>query len=227
MEGSNILKLHLVTIGLLSAPMEGAVLGQPVSNPTQRAAFSYTPGWQTNIPVRSQGAARVLSDIGPHHRTYTIQGSATNQNGWGGPSKIIEQASGLNYWDGQAWQRSQAFFETVADGFQASKVQHVVHLTQDLAVPGAVTVSLPDGTVLSSTPAAIGLFDAASGQTTILVNVTNCSGTLVASNMVLYQDAFIGNGVTASVLYTIHPGSLSQDVIISSPLNVADYALSA
>jgi len=40
---------------------------------------------------------------------------------------------------------------------------------------------------------------------------------------VVYENALVGKGVSADVIYTIEKGSFAQDVIITSPLDPADY----
>jgi hypothetical protein len=82
---------------------------------------------------------------------------------------------------------------------------------------------MPDGIVLHSTPVGIGLYDAASGQSAILAGITDCSGVLVSSNQVVYENAFNENGVQADVVYTIAQGSFRQDIVFRSRLNPADY----
>jgi hypothetical protein len=81
--------------------------------------------------------------------------------------------------------------------------------------------------VLNSTPIAIGLYDAASGQTIILAGITNCTGVLVSSNKVLYQDAFNANGARASVVCTAERGSFAADVVLTSRIDPADYGFPA
>src|SRR5207244_577782 len=62
--------------------------------------------------------------------------------------------------------------------------------------------------------------------TIIIASITNCAPALTESNQVTFANAFDENGVKASVVYTIEKGSFSQDVIITSPLNPADFDLS-
>lgn len=153
--------------------------------------------------------------VGPNHRTtFRKRGSSS--------SKIVELATGMNYWNGSQWVASEPSFVEVQDGFYAGKIQDTVHLGNDLYSSGSVTINTPDGNLLKSTPLAIALFDAATGNFQVIATVTNCAPVLVNSNEVMYVDAFSG-GVCANVAYTITAGTFHQDVIFTGPVNPADY----
>ena len=152
--------------------------------------------------------------IGPNHRT-TFRNTKTGQR------QIVEVATGMNYWDGAKWSASSPSFVAVKDGFSAGQIQHQVHLAADLYGDNAVTVRTPEGILLNSTPLAIALFDAASGNFLVIATVTHCAPALVISNQVVYENAF--QGVCASVVYTITADTFSQDVVITGQLNPADY----
>jgi hypothetical protein len=136
---------------------------------------------------------------------------------------VIEIETGMNYWDGQQWSPSEASFELTEDAFVADRVQHRTRLNADLNVMSAVTTTLVDGTTLRSTPVAIGLYDPNNGRFAVLATVTNSGGILVATNQVVYSNAFSGN-VCANVVYTLHKGSFHQDVVITGRLNPLDFA---
>ena len=151
---------------------------------------------------------------------YSPSNSSVNRSG----RRVVEIATGMNYFDGQNWVASDPTFEATADAFVAQRIRHKVKLNADnLNAIGSVTVTTPDGIVLRSTPVEIGLYDAASGQSAILAAIKDCSGALVSSKHVVYENAFNENGVQADVIYTIEKGSLEQDVVFRSRLNVADY----
>ena len=135
---------------------------------------------------------------------------------------VVEIATGLHYWDGQRWSPSDASFELADDSFVANRVQHRTRLSADLNVVGAVTTTLRDGTTLRSTPVAIALYDPNDGRFAVISDFTNSVGVLVASNRVVYPEAFRG-GVCADVIYTLKQGSFEQDVVITGRLNPVDY----
>src|SRR5581483_9974382 len=119
-----------------------------------------------------------LVEVGPHSRVWR------NSSG----QSVTEIATGMNYWDGQHWTPSDPSFapEQNGSGFVASKIQDPTQLASNLNVKGAVNVTTPDGVALSSTPIAIGLYDTASGKSTIIASLTNSVGVLVNPQEVVY-----------------------------------------
>src|ERR1051325_1515553 len=183
---------------------------------------------RTNIASKpldpSLSGPMTLSQAGPDSEVWTSSNTSTQRVSLTNapaakPRQIVHLATGLNYWDGTQWSRSQAFFHpsTEGDAFVADQVQHATRLEAQLNTASAVSIVLPDGgtNVLHSTPVAIGIYDPASGTSAILASVTNSTATLITSNKVLYANAFQENGVCASVTYTIKNGSFAQDVTIT------------
>ena len=127
----------------------------------------------------------------------------------------------MNFWDGERWTPSDSTIETTPNGFAANRIQHKIALAQNLNGIGAVTVVTPDGLTLRSAPVGIGLYDAASGNSLIIAEVTDCSGVLVSSNKVVYENAF--RGISADVSYTVDRFMLEQDIVIRERLDPADY----
>src|SRR5689334_9128744 len=118
---------------------------------------------QNALPIQTNDSAGwVLRSIGPNSKIWTTQ--ATNsqnltvvgQSGGTPPqSRVMEVATGMNYWDGWQWSPSDPTFAASTNGFDASQVQHPVSLSSDLNTVNAVTVTTPDGILLQSTPVAI------------------------------------------------------------------------
>ena len=111
---------------------------------------------------------------------------------------------------------------SLRDAFVAPRVQHWTRLNANLNVVGAVTTKLRDGTVIESTPVGIALYNPDDGQTALIATLTNSTGVLVASNQVVYPNAFAG-GVCADVLYTLERGSFAQDVVITGHFDPVEY----
>ena len=109
---------------------------------------------------------------------------------------------------------SDARFEVTPEAFAAERIPHKVWLRGILNVAGAVTMVTPDGQLLCSTPAAIGLYDAASGQSAIIGAIQDCEGVQVSDTEVVYENAFRGDGVWADVVFTISQATFEQDVVI-------------
>lgn len=171
----------------------------------------------------SKPATAAVSSVGPNSRTWTITRTnlAGNTSTTNHPHQVIELASGMHYWDGRQWTPSNPSFEATGDGFSATRTQHKVRLNSELLVQGAVRVMTRDGVVLHSTPLGIGLFDAASGNFLLIGQVTNSTAVQVASNQVVYPDAF--SGVCANVVYTMEKGAFHQDVVFTGGVNPAAY----
>ena len=185
-------------------------------------------GRPTLPPVRHR-----LSEVGPNYRLWTA--ASTNSASGTAPGasannprnaqrhRVVEITTGMNYWDGQQWAPSDPSLVDTNAAFVASKVQHKVSLAGNLNTVAAVSLTTPDGIVLRSTPVAIGLYDAASGQSLIIAALTNCAGALVTSNQVVYSSAFAGSGVCADIVYRLERGSFQQDVVITGPLSPQDW----
>jgi hypothetical protein len=173
----------------------------------------------------------VLVEIGPNHRglkaeSDTSAGAVSNRLTLArqiGKSPVVAIETGMNYWDGQQWSPSEARFDLTEDAFVANRIQHRTRLNADLNAIGAVTTTLVDGTTLRSTPVAIGLYDPNNGRFAVIATVTNSVGMLVATNQVVYPNAFSGS-VCANVVYTLNKGSFEQDVVITGRLNPVDYS---
>jgi hypothetical protein len=201
--------------------------------------FASIGGGRTNLdggflagPVpRPANQRLVLAEVGPNHRSWRVEadapgGAVSNRFGLtrrSGGQPVVALETGMNYWDGQQWTPSEASFELTEEAFVADRVQHRTRLNADLNVVGAVTTTLVDGTTLRSTPLAIGLYDPNNGRFAVLATLTNSVGMLVATNQVVYSNAFQGS-VCGNVVYTLRKGSFHQDVVITGRLNPLDYA---
>jgi hypothetical protein len=160
-----------------------------------------------------------------------------NSRTWQSPSgqQVIEIATGMNYFDiaSQQWLRSDPSFVASPDGssFVAAKLPNKVTLSADLDAIGAVTDVTPDGLTLQSTPVAIGLYDAASGNSVIIASLTNSQGVLLDAQHVLYPGALVGSLLQADVVYSLPDcGSFHQDVVITKfngPLDPTVWGLPA
>src|SRR5262249_43579362 len=98
----------------------------------------------TSVQVVSSDS---MPKVGAYHRLLDPAEAASSARG-----KVVEVASGLNYWNGTNWVPSDPVFEQSANGFVASRIQHALRLSPELNVRGAVAVRTPQGDVLYSTP---------------------------------------------------------------------------
>jgi hypothetical protein len=131
----------------------------------------------------------------------------------------------MNYWDGKQYVPSDPRFDLGTDSFVADRVQHTVKISANLNQTGAVKLVTPDGKRLNSTPVAIALYDAQSGESLVIGTITNCAGVLVDDNRIVFQNAFAG--VCADIVYTLEQGSFEQDVVLTGRVDPADYGFPA
>jgi hypothetical protein len=183
----------------------------------------------SNLAARRGGEDAFAGPIGPHHRRLGEAAAMTRSGGTQGQRAlaaargegggVVEIATGMNYWDGQAYVPSDARFEVTPEAFAAERVGHKVWLRANLNVAGAVTMVTPDGQLLRSTPVALGLYDAASGRSAIIGTIQDCEGVQVSDTEVVYENAFQGDGILADVVYSISKGMFEQDVVIRGRLD--------
>ncbi|HEY4415437.1 MAG TPA: LamG-like jellyroll fold domain-containing protein, partial [Verrucomicrobiae bacterium] len=127
--------------------------------------------------------------------------------------KYTELATGLNYQDAQGqWQPSQEAIETYAGGAIARQGQYQVIFADNLNTEGAIDLQTPDKKRLRSNILGLGYYDHSSGQAVLIAQLQDSEGQLIASNQVLYPNAF--QGVAADVRYTYKKGKFEQDVIL-------------
>src|SRR6185369_10229927 len=119
------------------------------------------------------------------------------------------------------WAPSQPSFDVAADAFVATRLQYLASINFNLNTVSAVTIVTRDGVTIRSTPVAIALFDSASGASAIIGAITNCSGVLVSSNKILFENAF--SGISADLVYTVQKESFEQDAVIRAKLDPNDY----
>jgi RHS repeat-associated protein len=145
---------------------------------------------------------------------------------------IQELATGMHYFDTNAgqWKPSDPTFTDNLDSFIALKVQAKVTLKKDLNVGGSVFVTTPDQKQIYSTPVALGLFDPVTGAFAVIGEITNCTGTLVSSNMIVYDRPFSdgdGGRLCGSLVYTIGQATFEQDYIWTANLNPQLYGFNS
>jgi hypothetical protein len=131
---------------------------------------------------------------------------------------VVQLASGLNYRDAQGqWQPTVAAFEPAPDGaFVARRGPHQVRLPAYLAAAEGVEVVGPDQVRLRLAPVGLGWFDPLTRRSVLLAEAQDAPAELLATNQVVYRDAF--RGLKASVRYTYTRGGFSQHIILEEAL---------
>ena len=169
---------------------QGAVASPALPNPT---AFS---------PVSSDGGSTVWE--------RTAYSAGTNGTVVARKSRYTELSSGLNYRQNGQWVKSQEQINILPQGgAEAVQGQHQAHFPGDI-YKGQIELVTPDNKHLKSRPLAISYDDS---QNTVLIGQLKHSvGVLVASNRVIYPDAF--SGIKADIVFEYRKGSFSQSVVL-------------
>ena len=126
--------------------------------------------------------------------------------------QYTELASGLCYQQDGQWMDSQEQITILPDGSaEATQGQHQAYFPADI-YNGVIKLVTPDGLQLQSQPMALSYYD---GTNTVIIAVlTNSVGELIASNQIIYPNAF--EGVDADLLYSYKKSGFEQDVIFRS-----------
>jgi len=207
------------------------------SSPTPRGSDS--PSGPTTIATNSPPGDRPVSLT--NSARAKIVGKGANEINWetittvtndygqvaSRTNKIQQLETGMHYYDGTEWKRSEPRFTENNDEFSVQKVQYKVHLKRDLNVGGAILISSPGLTNhFYATPVAIGIYNPVDGQFAVIGEITNCVGTLVSSNVVVYENPFAdatGGRLCGSLVYTVGQASFEQDYVWQGALDVRDY----
>ncbi|HTI73314.1 MAG TPA: hypothetical protein VMF06_25290 [Candidatus Limnocylindria bacterium] len=76
---------------------------------------------------------------------------------------------------------------------------------------------------LRSTPVAIALFNAETGESQIIASLRDTVGSQISSNSVIFPSAFSESGVEADIVYRVSISSFEQDVILRKPIDVSSF----
>lgn len=140
--------------------------------------------------------------------------------------RLVQLESGVNRWNGQAWEPSSDQIEITETGGVARGGQHIVYFSGDIADPnGAVSLEMPDGQKLVTRVLGLSFYDSSTGQNALFAELKSAPGELLANgNQVIYRDCF--TDVKASIRYTYAKGGFEQDIVLEeNPVSPADYGL--
>ena len=201
------------------------------------AAFCLTAvSGRGDIPGAGTGQQAAVSNSffrhfprGPDSRTWQTVTVTTNEAG----AQIIETnqyeelANGLCYLSGGNWIDSVAEIDPAQGGAEAVHARHHVFWANDASTPGgAVTLTSPRGDSYISSVLGLAYWDAVSGSNYMIAALTNSQGAIVGSNQIVYQNAFVGGGIGADLLYTFTIFGMEQNVVVNTQLpSPADFGL--
>jgi hypothetical protein len=182
------------------------------------------------LPASGAVADAVVSDRGPHHRTWqrVSQRALAEGRTVAQTNSYVELSTGMHFWKDGEWKESKAEFRLFAGGAIADEGPFQLIVTPDIATEGAIDFLTPDAKRFISSPRWLAYYDPDTGQHAMIAAVKSCVGQLVAPNVVVFPDAF--DDIHAALRYTYQPGGASgveQEVILleSGPLNPQDWGL--
>ena len=151
----------------------------------------------------------------------------TNQDGtvYTNTHRYTELCMGMFFMkNGQLTQSVEEIDPAAGGGFQAVQGRHQVQWAANANTPnGAVTLTMANGQQQVSTVYGLAYWDQSSGSNVLIAPLQDCAGTVVASNKLVYSNAF--EGVSADLQYVYMKAGLAQDVLIKSLPSPANYGL--
>jgi Bacterial TSP3 repeat len=142
-----------------------------------------------------------------HFLTNAITGRVKCQT-----NSYVELAAGLNVPgpDGQ-YHPASPIFQITERGAEATNTLHRLLLAPNIAMDGAIRIS-SQGVEVASHPLGLGYFDPVSRESVVLARITDALGWLVASNVVVYSNCFVG--LRASILIRNTLAGMSHNVLL-------------
>ncbi|MGC8742402.1 MAG: lamin tail domain-containing protein [Verrucomicrobiia bacterium] len=122
--------------------------------------------------------------------------------------------NGLHRFENGRWIESDETIRIVPGGAAVDHAAFKVKFAANLNTYGAVEVLTPENKKINFHIIGLAFVSAASGKSVFFSKLKDCVGFLLPQNKILYQDAFDGENVKASVVYSVTKGGLSQNIII-------------
>ena len=139
-------------------------------------------------------------------------------------SRYIELCTGLNYWDGEKWERSEAAFDEAEDEYAGNRTVHKVRVPKRLDRRGWLEVDFGGGYRQRSRPMCVIYYDEGSGESVVLGEYRGSVGRMVSSDTIIYEDAF--DGLRCDLRVVIRLDGIESDVIIRErPMEPEDYGI--
>ena len=160
----------------------------------------------------------VVVSRGPNHRVLEKPRPPLPGNEKGGPIRYTEIAAGMHYLKDGEWIASNATFELINGRAVARQGQHTLVLAPNIATPGAIELTTPDGQKLVSQPSGLSFMDTVTGKNVIIAEIKPSVGQQIAPNVVLYDDCF--DDVDGAIRVAYHQDGVEVDVLIFDQTNL-------
>jgi hypothetical protein len=155
--------------------------------------------------------SQVTLERGAHHQVVEV--SHQNESGSVTQAHYTALGNGWHYRDAAGtWVESKPVIQDYGDTILCTGASFRVMLTTNLNTTGAVDLETSDRQRIVSHPLGIAFYDPESGNSVLLAQIQDSRAELVSSNLIVYRDAFVGNGLRASVTYGYWRGRFHQDV---------------
>ncbi len=144
-------------------------------------------------------------------------------------NRYTRLGNGMNYKDDDGnWVASKPSVQNFPGGIVCTGASYQVIFATNLNTAGSVDLLTSDKKEIVSNPLGIAFFDPDSGRSVVLAQIKNSPAELVDSNHVVYEDAFDGSGIQASVVYEYGVGRFSQNIkFVKQPaVTPADFGMS-
>src|SRR5438876_1346168 len=173
-------------------------------------------------PVNLELGVPTVVESGPHHRVW--QTLSVDPAGQTNVSTYTEVATGIDFLNPVSgkWESSKEQFHITPSGYAvATNGQTQLILAGNINAAGSVDCLTPDGLRLLSNPMGLSLFDVSSGKNLLIAEVTNSTGVLVATNVVLFDNCF--DTIRGGLLFTYTREGYSQDVLLYERVELPDW----
>ena len=167
-----------------------------------------------DAPAPKDSAPTVV-ERGAHHRVWerVVYEKLPSGETVAQKHRYTEMGNGMHYrGEDGLWKESKEEIEVYPTGAIARQGGHKVIFANNLNTAGAIDMQTPDGKELHSHVLGLSYYDAASGKSALIAEAKDSFGQIVASNQVIYPDAF--TDFAADVRYTYTKASFEQDVIL-------------
>jgi len=171
------------------------------------------------IAFLSTVAAEELQIVekGPHHRVFeTVKEVQTAGRVRLETNQVIELQGGLHRWTDQGWVTTDPKAEVFGDHAVVRNLAYGAIIAGNLATPGALDFSLPDGQRL--TGHLVGLVLTEGNRSVLIAEVKDCTGAIGGpdQNEITFADAFTDFSIT--VKYILQRDRISQNLILQQQL---------
>jgi hypothetical protein len=178
-------------------------------------------GLMLSAVVQSDGVTRNTEMVeiarGPHHRVFqTVKEIQTSRGPRLETNEVVELQGGMHRWTENGWVTTDPKVEVFGDNAVVRNLSYGAIVAGNLATPGALDFSLPDGQRL--TGHLLGLVLTEGNRSVLISEVKDCAGVIGGpeQNEIRFADAFTDFSI--SVKYIFQRDRISQTLTLNQQL---------